>query len=94
MRRKRTKLSDGREAEIEGDGRTVWLNAPECLARFGLAGIDIHRGLAKQEEEGECLYCTHEITTPADWKTFVEKVKEFYGVLIPEKFRPLRLRTH
>jgi hypothetical protein len=77
---------------IESDGRTVWVNAPALIGRFGVQGIDIHRPIEEQAEGGECLYCTHAPTTLDDWRTFQAKMKEFYGVTVSDRYMPERFR--
>ena len=75
------------------DGRTVWVNGDVSLiGRFGMRGIDIHRPLEEQTEKGECLYCTHVVTTREDWNTFVEKMLELFAIKVPAKLMPERFR--
>ena len=83
-----------RRVQIIADGRTVWVNGPSggCIGRFGISGIDIHREPREQQEKGECLYCTHAVTTRKDWDTFVEKMRELYGVALFPDHMPERLR--
>lgn len=79
---------------IESDGITVWVNGEgSLLGRFGRFGIDIHKPIEEQATNGECLYCTHAATTAADWDTFVAKMKELYGIKVPEKYKPNRFRN-
>lgn len=57
---------------VEIGARAVWVNAGdtgECLGRFGVYGIDVHRRISNQHL-GECLDCTHARTTAADWQRF------------------------
>lgn len=81
------------------DGRTLWANSTEghSIARFSVAGIDVHKPLADQlNGEHPCLNCepseredivsgsvgrTHRL-----WGTFESAMKEHYGVVIPEDF--------
>ena len=80
--------------QITSDGKTVWINGMGgLLGRFGLQGIDVHRPLTEQEERGECLHCTHGPTTRQDWDVFVQKMKEHFGVTVPERFLPDRFRV-
>lgn len=89
----RRRFQRGVSYEIVSDGRTVWVNvAAGSIARFGLAGIDIHREPMQQDAEGSCLYCTHTVTTRADWAMFVDKMLELYGIVVPDHHRPERLR--
>jgi hypothetical protein len=61
--------------------RAIWVNAStgECLGRFGLMGIDVHRRIEDQGQ-GECLNCTHGKTTRADWARFQRSMLKFHGV--------------
>ena len=77
--------------EIQSDSKTVWVNSASLLGRFGMVGIDIHRPVDEQSSKGECLHCTHGITTLKDWKTFQSKMKEFYGIDVSDEHRPERL---
>ena len=75
--------------EIIADGRTVWVNdARGCIARFGRGGIDVHRC---DGSANECLFCTHETPTAADWVTFCEQVKLRHGVVVGDEHRPALL---
>lgn len=79
--------------EISSDGRTVWVNGEVgLLGRFGWAGIDIHKPLELQNLEGECLFCTHSETTKEDWEVFKTKMKECFGIEVPDKHKPKRLQ--
>lgn len=76
---------------VESDGTTVWVNTLDgMIGRFGRAGIDIHRPLKEQSEKGECLYCTHAMTTSRDWPIFVQKMKELFDIDVPESHKPAR----
>lgn len=81
----------GDVALIDSDGVTVWVNGVGgLLGRFGARGIDVHRPLEDQGEKGECLYCTHELTSRDDWEIFRSKMKELHGVNVSQKHRPKR----
>lgn len=82
--------------EILSNGIAVWVNGPDgcCAGRFSLKyGIDIHRSAAEQAKGGECLYCTHEPAGAEEWKVFVTKISEFFGVTIDPKHCPRELQT-
>lgn len=85
-----------KNTQIISDGRTVWVNSEEghLIGRFGVFGIDIHRDLCEQSDKGECLYCTHEVTKPADWETFKVKMREHHKVRVTDKHRPSRFQSH
>lgn len=75
------------------DGITVWVNGGGGLiGRFGRQGVDIHQPMSEQQTHGECLFCTHGPTTPADWDTFVEKMLELHQIKVSAKFKPKRFR--
>lgn len=83
----------GVRVAVESDGRTVWVNGSlGLLGRFGNAGIDIHQPLSEQMEEGECLFCTHAYTGPADWVVFKEKMAEHFGVQVGDEHMPVRFK--
>ena len=76
--------------EIQSSGRVVWVNSAEtgsCLARFGPMGIDIHHDIGHGKDT-ECLSCTHEPATLADWHRFVREMKQFYDVVIGDEHKP------
>jgi hypothetical protein len=78
--------------QIMSDGVTVWVNGPDgcSVARFGRAGIDIHRPFEEQRTQGACLFCTHAETTYDDWKLFRQKVREFFAVTVDRRHCPKR----
>ena len=85
--------------QLMWDGRTFWVNAGDgsSVARFGPAGIDIHR-TAQQQAEGahQCLDCRP--ATMDDvvakkfgrehrlWSDFERSLREHYGIVIPKGF--------
>ena len=79
------------DIDIRSDGKTVWVNAADgsCIGRFGRAGIDIHKtGSQQLAGEGECLFCTHEPTTEADYDLFTARMQQLYGVTVGPEHRP------
>lgn len=80
--------------DITSDGRTVWVNGADgALGRFGINGIDVHQPLTVTVRAGsECLHCTHARTTRADWDVFVAKMREHFGIEVPDEHMPRRLR--
>lgn len=71
--------------QVQGDGRTVWVNGPDGtnLARFG-----------RYIEVRICSVCprfrTDTTNTASDWPVFISKVKAIYGIEVPDEFRPVR----
>ena len=61
--------------------QAVWVNGGrgECLGRFGIWGIDVHRRVDEQHL-GQCLDCTHSQTTPDDWGRFQKSMLMHHGV--------------
>jgi len=81
------------DTSITSDGVTVWVNGTcGLIGRFGVRGVDIHRLASEQGVRGECLFCTHAVTTSADWDRFVIKMHELYSVSIPSSYKPHRVR--
>lgn len=69
------------EFQVDIGARAVWVNAGtgECIGRFGVYGIDVHRTIADQYL-GECLDCTHGRVTLADWTRFQRSMLAYHGV--------------
>jgi hypothetical protein len=84
-----------KDYSITSDGRCVWVNTGKgCIGRFGVNGIDIHHEpMSQASRESECLFCTHEPVTKADWELFVQKMRELYGVSVRAKHMPARFRA-
>lgn len=80
--------------DITSDGVTVWVNGEDgLLGRFGRMGIDVHHPPTEQFQTGECLFCTHARTNHGDWNVFVAKMKEHFGINVPEEHRPRHARS-
>lgn len=49
------------DAEIDTDGRTIWVNGPDgcCLGRFSPFGIDAHRTFAEQARRARSMPGLH-----------------------------------
>lgn len=76
---------------IESDGNTVWVNSQTgmCIGRFSRFGIDIHRDFHQQADgKGECLNCTHERPSIAEWERFKSGMREHYGVSVGDEHKP------
>ena len=64
-------------AEITSDGRTVWVNAPNCIGRF-------------TQDLGEVyLFGEDNIQTPPDWEAWLEAMAENHNVTISNVHQPL-----
>jgi hypothetical protein len=67
---------------------TAWVNGSDgsCLARFSKRfGMDIHRSATEQMEGGkQCLHCTHQPATKADWLEFIDLVELHHDIKVPE----------
>jgi hypothetical protein len=69
-------------AGIQIGHRAIWVHAGdtgECLGRFGVYGIDVHRRIGDQCS-GQCLDCTHNRTTADDWNRFQRSMLAYHGV--------------
>ena len=88
------KTSTNNGHQVQSDGRTVWVNesAGGAVARvssFGdVAMIDVHRPLADQCTQGECLDCRHDLMGAAAWEHFKQSVQKHFQVEIAERHRP------
>jgi hypothetical protein len=80
------------EAEVFGDGRTVWVNSGTTgasIGRFSWAGIDIHHDAEEQLTLGkQCLDCKRGPTTLEDWVHFVDGMKQHFGAIVPQSLMP------
>lgn len=67
--------------QIQIGHRAVWVNAAtgECIGRFGIFGVDVHR-TASEQHLGKCLDCTHGRVTASDWQRFVTSMLHYHGV--------------
>jgi hypothetical protein len=78
-------------AQIDSDGKTVWVNSHEgcCIGRFSRDGIDVHHDAPTQIERGQqCLDCKKGPTTLEDWVHFVEAMKRHFDVVVPGHHMP------
>ena len=93
MRKTTTVSADG--SEIISDGRTVWVNRPLCLARFGPICREFFvGGLLRGDGESPPVVVQHAVDGPtlADWEAFVESVKTLFGIDVSDKHKPGALR--
>jgi hypothetical protein len=72
--------------QIDTDGRTVWVNAPLCVARFCF-----HSG--EVVKQNPCCavggrHSSSEFIHPANWEKWKAKVKEFHDIDVPDKYKP------
>lgn len=80
--------------QVQSDGRTVWVNdatggAIARVSSFGdIAMIDVHRPLAEQCSQGECLDCRHDLVGTEAWEHFKRSVLQHFGVQVTDKHRP------
>lgn len=69
--------------EVFTDGKTVWVNGPNCLGRFCRysAEVVVYNSETAQDE---VLRVTGpgERTSAAEWDWFVEAVSEHHGIMI------------
>lgn len=74
---------------IQIGSRAIWISGPqgECLGRFGVYGIDIHRRLSGQHL-GECLDCTHGRVNYSDWVRFVRGMSKHHDVDLSSLMTP------
>ena len=66
---------------VQIGARAVWVHAGdtgECLGRFGMYGIDVHRRIEDQSL-GQCLDCSHSRVTADDWHRFKRSMLFHHG---------------
>ena len=77
--------------QVQSNGDRVWVNGPDGasvarISQFG--GIDVHRPLAEQANQGECLDCRHDLSGVPAWEHFARAVRDHFGVMIAMRHRP------
>ena len=72
--------------EVSACANTVWVHASDgsTVGRFSKHfGMDIHRSIGQQlEGQGQCLHCTHEKPSGADWAEFCELMMKHFDVVV------------
>ena len=74
------------EIQISSNKDTLWIHASDgsTVGRFSRFGIDMHNTVTEQMQgSAQCRLCTHKQPTRSDWKLFIEKALEFWGVVVP-----------
>ena len=69
-------------------GGAVWVHCSDgsTVGRFGKQGVDIHNSVTEQLAGAkECRLCTHGVPTRKEWRMFIDKAYEYWGVVIPER---------
>jgi len=70
-----------KKPEITTDGRTVWVNAPICIGRFGPVGGEVMDYLPGIGYDGcECVQ--------PNWAVWCKRMHEVHEIVIPEDMRP------
>ena len=73
--------------EVSTDGRTVWVNGPEgCYARLTQTMVEYTL------PQGEFYFA--KLTKLKDWEDFKKNTIKWYGVEIPEDWKPTWLKVH
>ena len=75
------------QVEVSPDGRTVWVHALDgsTVGRFSkVFGMDVHTTITAQLEENEpqCLHCTHTKPQREDWLKFCQLMKQHYNIQV------------
>ncbi len=78
----------GIQPQVESDGRTVWVNAPECIARFCPISGEVFQQHGDFADRQETLYMKRASDPKIDWKDWVGMVKKHHGVTVGEEYRP------
>ncbi len=76
-------------ATVESDGKTVWVNAAVCLARFSKMGIDVHKDEAGQlASDDQCLDCKSGPCGISDWRQFQDSVFVHHKIVVSDAHAP------
>lgn len=71
------------EVEISTDGVTVWVNTWRCLARFSPYAREYFETVV-----GDGQTMAHKEPTIAEWKLFVNRVRDLWSIDVPSDFMP------
>jgi hypothetical protein len=75
------------QVQIAADGATLWVHAEDgsTVGRFSKRfGMDVHTTVTAQiNGQAQCLKCTHEPGTQADWERFVDLMWTHHAISIP-----------
>lgn len=76
------------EIDVDVSRCRIWINYEDgsSVARFNTrTGIDIHNSITEQlSGKPQCLWCTHEKPSVNEWRSFREKVRDYYGIDLPD----------
>ncbi len=77
--------------EIESDGKTVWVNAPNCIGRFCKVSAEVFAIPKDKHEhpEGYIEFCA----TEHKWAWWVRRMLTAHGVVIEDKYKPEWLKA-
>lgn len=74
------------QVQVSQDGQTVWVHSADgsTVGRFSKRfGLDVHRTVTEQlQGASQCLHCTHEPPTHADWVLFCRLMREHFGIQV------------
>ena len=74
------------QVQVSDCGNTVWVHGLEgsTVGRFSkVFGMDVHRTATQQMNgEPQCLHCTHEPGTKADWVKFCELMQKHFAIAV------------
>lgn len=74
------------QVQVSQDGQTVWVHSADgsTVGRFSKRfGLDVHRTVTEQlQGASQCLHCTHEPPTHADWVLFCHLMREHFGIQV------------
>lgn len=81
-----TTITNADRIQVSPDRVTVWVFGLDgsTVGRFSkVFGMDVHTTVTAQLAGAkECLKCTHEPPSQADWEEFCELMQEHYGVTV------------
>ncbi len=77
--------TNGVEVQIASSRLQVWVNTPNCIARFGPYSFEV-------VAEPMVFVPVHKGVGPEHWRIFRQKLLDIHGVFVPDLHRPEPLR--
>lgn len=80
-------LNPDDHVQVSADRSTIWVHAADgsTVGRFSMRfGMDVHTTVTEQlQGRSQCLHCTHQPPTHADWLLFCGLMHTHHGIDVP-----------
>lgn len=77
----------GPNIQVSADKGTMWVHATDgsTVGRFSKKfGMDVHNTVtAQMSGQSQCLHCTHEPATEAQWHVFTALIAQHFNIHVP-----------